>query len=524
MLCLLAAADAPAAEWLYTVRPGDSLWSIADRYLRSPRYWLALGRHNRLDRPDDLTPGTLLEIPIAWLRIRPAPAALEAVAGAVELRPDGGVGRAAAVGDRLEGGETLVTAAEGSATVRLADGSELEIGPGSRVTFDRLSAYGRGGMVDTRVGLAGGRMRAAAARGTGGLAIETPAASAAVRGTVFRVATDGTSATAEGLEGTVEVAARGVRRRLAAGTGTLAWANEPPAVPRPLLPPPRAAGPLRAESVPQKVRLEPLEGADAYRLEVLGGVGGKALLASRRSPVPELGFDLPDGRYALRARGIDRDGIEGRDLEAELVVDARPEPPLPLRPRQGAIERQERPRFAWAAPEGATGYRFRLAPADAPEAALLEQELAEPATTTPFPLPPGRWAWQVATLAQGELGPWGAPVRFERLPPSPTPEATAALGEDGLALRWPPLEPGRTRRVQLARDAAFAAPVEDRTTAEEELVLPWPDPGRWWLRTRIVEPDGEEGAWSPPQAIDVPWRSLWPLAVPVLLAALALLL
>jgi hypothetical protein len=524
LLALLAAPDGRAADWLYTVRPGDSLWSIADRHLLSRRHWLALGRHNGLAEPDALAPGMLLKIPVAWLRVRPAPAELVAVTGAVELLPEDDGGRPARAGDRLLGGETLVASAEGSATVRLADGSELEIGPGSQVTFDRLSAFGRGGMIDTRVRLASGRLRAAVARGSGGLAVETPVASAAVRGTAFRVGTTGTVTTTEGLEGTVEVEARGVTRRLVPGTGTLAREGEPPAPPRPLLAAPRPTGALRAETVPQRVRLEPLAGASAYRVEVLGGAGGAALLASRLSPVPELGFDLPDGRYALRARGVDRDGIEGRDLEAELVIDARPEPPVPLRPRQGAIERQERPRFAWAAPEGATGYRFRLAPADAPEAPLLEQELAEPTATTPFPLPPGRYTWRVATLVQGELGPYGQPVRFERLPASPTPEAAPSLGEDGLALRWPPLEPGQSRQVQLARDSGFAQPALERTLAGEELVLPWPDPGRWYLRTRILEPDGEPGTWSPAQAIDVPWRSLWPIAVPVLLVALALLL
>lgn len=520
---LLVPAASGATDWLYTVRPGDSLWSIAERYLLTTRTWLALGRHNGLTEPDELVPGSLLRIPVAWLRVRPAAAELVAVVGAVELLAADGGARPARPGDRLAGGETLVAAAESSATVRLGNGTELVVSPQSRVTFDRLSAYGRVGMIDTRVRLERGRVRVTVPRTTGGFEVETPAASAAVRGTAFRVGSDGTAMTTEGLEGVVEVEGAGATRRLGPGTGTVARPGAPPAAVRPLLPPPRSAGPLRADTVPQRVRLEPLADATAYRFEVLGGPKGEALHASRLAAEPELRFDLPDGRYALRARGVDGDGIEGRDLEAELVIDARPEPPVPLHPRQGAIERLERPRFAWAAPEGASGYRLRVTREDE-QAAPVELELAEPAGTLPVALPVGRYSWQVATLAQGELGPWGAPVRFERRAPSPAAEAAPLLAEEGLVLRWPALEPGQQRQVQLAREPGFDRPEVDRTIAQEEFVLDRPDPGRWHLRSRILEADGTAGPWGGTQAIDVPWRSYWPIAVPILLAVLAAVL
>lgn len=110
------AADGRTTERLYTVRPGDSLWTIADRYLLSPGHWLALGRHDHLDRPDDLTPGTLLEIPIAWLQRRPAPAELVAVGGAGGLAIETPVASAAARGvTRRGGGRGRVGGAPGAA-------------------------------------------------------------------------------------------------------------------------------------------------------------------------------------------------------------------------------------------------------------------------------------------------------------------------------------------------------------------------------------------------------------------------
>lgn len=523
LLQAVLASTAGATDWLYTVRPGDNLWTIAERFLLSPSRWLALGRHNGLGDPNALEPGSLLRVPVAWLRIRPAAAELVAVRGAVELRrPEGGSGPARP-GDRLEGGELLITGADGVATVRLADGTRLEVAPDSQLAFDRLSAYGRTGMIDTRLGLAIGRVRASVPRGTGGLTIETPAATAAVRGTAFRLASDPTGTRAEGLEGTVEVEGSGVARRLRPGTGTLARPGSAPSTVRPLLPPPRPAGSPQTESVPQRVMLEPLEGAVAYRLEVLGGPSGEELLLSRLAERPELRFDLPNGRYAVRARGIDAQGLEGRDLEHDIRVHARPEPPVPLRPQPDGIERQDRPRFAWAAPEGATGYRFELR-REGEGAPLLASEVAEPALTPPVDLPPGTYQWRVATLAVGEIGPFGPSWRFQRRPPSPTKEAVPSFGEEGLLLRWPELEPGQRREVQLARGPDFAEVHLARVVTGPDLVFAWPDPGRWYLRTRIVEADGEPGPWSAPQAIDVPWRSLWPLTIPVLLAVVAALL
>lgn len=519
----ILSSSAHAADWFYTVRPGDNLWNLADRFLTSQGLWSALGRHNGLEDPDRLSPGSLLRIPVAWLRVRPAAAELVAANGAVELHRPDGTRATARPGDRLEGGEILVTEADATATVRLADGTILEIGPESRVAFDTLAAYGKTGMIASRIGLAFGRVRAAVPPGTGGLSIDTATAAAAVRGTAFRLAADPAGTRAEGLEGLVELASRGVARRLPPGTGTVARPGAPPEAVRPLLEAPRPAGPIESETVPQRVVLEPLHGAVGYRLEVLGGPEGEALLLSRRAAEPELRFDLPNGRYRLRARGIDADGLEGRDLEREIRVHARPEPPVPLRPRPGAIEREARPRFAWAAPEGAEGYRFELR-REGETVPLLVLDLTEPTTTPPVDLPVGTYGWRVATRVEGEIGPFGPSWRFERRPPSPNPEATPAFADEGLVLRWPEPAPGQRREVQLARDAGFAEIRTARTLDGPELTLPWPEPGRWYLRTRIVEPDGTAGAWSAPQAIDVPWRSYWPWAIPVLLAVVAALL
>ena len=45
---------------------------------------------------------------------------------------------------------------------------------------------------------------------------------------------------------------------------------------------------------------------------------------------------LPDGEYRVRVRGVDATGLEGRDAEWPLTLDARPEPPVLVSPAPGA--------------------------------------------------------------------------------------------------------------------------------------------------------------------------------------------
>ncbi|GHB22507.1 LysM peptidoglycan-binding domain-containing protein [Salinicola rhizosphaerae] len=61
-----ALALKPGAPAEYRVQPGDTLWSIAARYLDSPWQWRELWRHNpQLDSPTQLYPGDVITLTIA---------------------------------------------------------------------------------------------------------------------------------------------------------------------------------------------------------------------------------------------------------------------------------------------------------------------------------------------------------------------------------------------------------------------------------------------------------------------------
>lgn len=61
--CLQAAELAPGAPESYVVRPGDTLWSIAGRFLRDPWRWREVWRSNTdLPNPDRIYPGDVIRL------------------------------------------------------------------------------------------------------------------------------------------------------------------------------------------------------------------------------------------------------------------------------------------------------------------------------------------------------------------------------------------------------------------------------------------------------------------------------
>jgi|AntDeeMetagen681_2_1112603.scaffolds.fasta_scaffold00047_35 hypothetical protein len=177
-----------SGDWTYTVRPGDSLKGISDRLLRAVRGQDDLVNYNNISTQQPLLPGETLKVPLTWLERSPKPARATSVTGTVFVHPHPETEhRQLGVGDRLNVGDEVRTT-DGQAIIELADGSVLQIERHSRITFDRLTQYGRSGMVDIRMNLERGRVNTDVEpfehRGSR-FEIETPSAVAAVRGTAF---------------------------------------------------------------------------------------------------------------------------------------------------------------------------------------------------------------------------------------------------------------------------------------------------------------------------------------------------
>lgn len=326
----------PGAPIEYTIRGGDTMIGISRRYLlQGDRLEVqrALWEYNRLANQNSIRPGQVIRIPGNWMRNEAGPTTLERVEGDVRSGT-----QALIPGSSLSPGDGVRTGKDGFATIRLADGSTLELKPDSEVVLEsvRKSPLAEGS--EAKFLLRSGRAEAAVQKRPAGGArfeVRTPIAVAAVRGTRFRVASDAArqTATSEVLEGVVEVAdnANLGRVSVAEGFGTRVKSGEPPAEPRALLPAPRLWTGIRLSlRSPVTLNFTSLPGATGYRVLVarradFAEVIYSEVVGSNQIPLPE----MANGPYFLKVRGIDDLGLEGRDATADLVFSVDRSAPAP---------------------------------------------------------------------------------------------------------------------------------------------------------------------------------------------------
>lgn len=510
VLALWLVPLAHADDWLYLTRPGDTLIGIGQQYLKNPNDWPKIQSANGLALPKRLPANSRIRIPVPLLKVTPAAVEVTHVQGNVRAKGAEGGFKRLAVGDRLVGGETVLTGPRSFAGFRLADGSTLNQQPTSRLVFGRLAAYGKTGMVATELELQSGRLEASASKQiapAGGFRVSTPVAVAGLRGTAFRLdmAEDGSTLRNEVLAGAVGVTAQGSEVVVAGGQGTLAKAGQPPLPPRPLLPPPEAL------SLPERITQPPIAftwrsdpGARAWRVQLAADAAFQGILQEDLVPEPALRWETPlaDGRYFLRVRAIDGDGFEGFDRVHPFQVDLRPLPPELAAPASGERSRSNVVEFTWDPAADARGHLFQVSASERFESGLLEDRLGVVSSHRQR-LTPGLWHWRVASLDdRGEPHGW-SPTRSLRVQPPPeAPTGTARTEGDAAHFGWSPIAGAAHYQLEVDKDAA-AASAQVRTIAQEakaSLTLP---PGRYRWRVSAVDADGHAGAWSAVQAIVV---------------------
>ncbi|MDH3279926.1 MAG: FecR domain-containing protein, partial [Gammaproteobacteria bacterium] len=519
MVLLLTVPTAGAQDWVYTVRPGDTLWDLSAKYLkRGIAYTERVRQLNTVADPYRLRPGSQIRFPIRWLKVQPASVAVETVSGNVRFVSGGSAADAPlSAGATLDTGDRLIVGDMAAAVLRFADGSKLIVRANSEIMFDTLTAYGDTGMVDTRARLQRGRVDAqtAPARGPGSrYEIHTPAAVSAVRGTEYRVSAeaDGSIARTEVLSGTVAVTGSGRTQRVPKKFGVVAQAGKPPERPRELLAAPDVSGlPAVVERDPVNLTWPGSVDAEAYRIQVAKADSFESLVVDTVSASPSTGgFTLAeDGEYYLRVRGVDVVGLEGLDSNHQFTLNARPEPPFPVQPSPAARIHEPQARYQWTVPASAVAYRFQLSRDNRFQDVIEDRELpADASYQSSESLDPGTYFWRLATKdAEGETGPYSDPQEFTYRPLPPSPESQPpSVGEDELTFRWAVGAPGQTYQFQLATDRDFNNLVVDTRLDTSEYRLPTPDAGTFYMRVAAVDPDGTVGTFGDAQRFEVPWK------------------
>ena len=103
--------------------------------------------------------------------------------------------------------------------------------------------------------------------------------------------------------------------------------------------------------------------------------------------------------------------------------------------------------------------------------------------------------------------------------------APPQMAEGKMRLAWSG-PAGFPHQVQMARDIGFAALILDNTVPGASLELNAPEPGIYFVRTRVVLPDASVGPWSAEQRFEIPKPPeppkppLWPWLLLLLLPLL----
>lgn len=501
-------------EWRYTVRPGDTLIGIGQRYLARPADWPKVQTRNRVADPYRMMPGTVLAIPLTLLRQEPAPVRVENVSGTVRVTLPGEDARALRVDERLPAGSVVEVADKGSVRLRFADGSTTLLTPGTRLVLDTVSVYAGGGMVDTRLRLQQGRLEVGAnpQRIPGSrLQVITPSAVAAVRGTVFRVGADETATRQETLEGAVMLAASGQTVQVAASEGSLAEAGRPPLPPRPLLPAPDLSA-LPAELPLDDARLAWVQNPNArgWLVQVWSDGAEGALLAETQSSgaTVRLPESLAAGAYRIVVRALDEAGLHGHDAEHRLALYARAAAPRLVAPRTPV--RTETPEIRWDAVPDAEAYRV-IVSRDGQRVA--EAEVAGTVWRVTPALEPGDYQIRLAARVAGRLGRLGDPEPLRYVPPPAAPDLAAAAahyeaGRWRVELGAPP--PGMRIEARFMPQTGSAAPGAHLVSETGSLVSQPVPRGEVALEARIVDADGTASPFAR-RALVAPRTSAWPL-------------
>ncbi|MEM5369182.1 FecR domain-containing protein [Paraburkholderia azotifigens] len=413
----------------YTTRIGDTLYDVADRYLRDPHDWTVLRTLNHVADPLHLQPGVQLRLPIALLKQEPRAARVVAVSGpaahAFRQNPFAPVdaGMVLVEGDRVRTGHN------GFVTLELDDGSHVSVPQDSTIEIGRLRQTVLTGSKDRVIELKQGEVDSEVNHATkkdDRFQIRSPSVVAGVRGTRFRVSYDGDEqSTAVGvLDGAVGVDAARMRPRapgvplqastqlIGARYGSVTRSTGVVGAPVALLPAPVLADPGKVQDEKEiAFDLVPDANARAYRVQIARDADLFDLIRDQRVSAPHASFgDLPDGNYFVRIVSIDGLGLEGLPQtyafeRRRFALD------VSAGPRAGSRDFE----FRWLASRTGveTRFRFVLATAADLREPLVDRTDVAAGQIVVSDLPPGVYYWTVIAeqFDNGKLYQKGSSIR-----------------------------------------------------------------------------------------------------------------
>jgi hypothetical protein len=329
-------------EISYTVRPGDTLSGLARIYLvdgEKQESHQRLAALNDIKDPNRLIPGTVLRMPLAWLRREAAGVIVLSVTGDVRSGD-----RPLKAGDPVPEGAQVISGANGYASLEFADRSVITLKPGTTLRIESHKRNPKLSEFETRLRLGAGEVEAAVTRQRApNFRIYAPTGNIAVRGTQYRVRGGDDVNQFEILEGKLEVAgASGGSVPVGGGFGTVVRKGEQPIPPVKLLEKPDVSGiPSLIQATTVRLRVPVLEGATSYLFRAATDREFRDMVVETTQRRPEVRIvDLREAEYFYGVRGVDANGLQGQEavgrfqLQRPPMPEPQPEPAQPAPPQE----------------------------------------------------------------------------------------------------------------------------------------------------------------------------------------------
>lgn len=389
----------------YTVKRGDTLGELTNKYVRPEISYRLIQKYNGIDNERSLRVGYQLLLPRQYLRFNRSNAQILSLRGDISIRnPTSNDGRQYKVGDVISEGAVINTGRSSFMSLALEDGSQVSLPSNSNVRLRRMRRYvlERAIDYDFDITKGGSRTKVAPLRGNNDrFQVRTPKSVSAVRGTEFQMRVDDSNenSISEVVEGALAVTniINNSEASLPSGNG---WAvtKTGDEILEPLLPAPELIEATKTQKDNNlNFRVKPQAGANKYRIAFAADASFIEQFEDKIIEGTELNLSsIDNGRYYIRASAISPNGIEGlyktysfkrrlNSVSAEAGKD-----------ENGFA-------FKWAANgEGNRSFHFQLYASDesgkpTDNIAVIDEAGLQQNNITISELAPGQYSWRLGT-------------------------------------------------------------------------------------------------------------------------------
>lgn len=309
-------SGADGDDFIYTVRSGDTLSELSQRYTGTSVHWPTLQNLNNVTDPLTLPIGKSLRIPFSIIAEIPGEAKISYMRGEVTVN-----GQPPLPDMLLKEGDEVVVGTQAFLTLQLSDGSTITVPPSSTVNVKRLRDFQYAPLTDSILELPAGELETRVApdhRGVGRFEVHTPVSITGVRGTDLRVRRINDSSFTEVISGKAKLQTdKDKSLYVQRDQGTVITASGEISISS-LLPAPNISMPTFGTNGWQ-VSFPALPGAAQYLVQVTLDEEGTELYSRQYTTNTLVYFHAGgSGTHYVRVRGVTADGMMGRDAVASF--------------------------------------------------------------------------------------------------------------------------------------------------------------------------------------------------------------